>query len=442
MMASSSRSILFFSAMLPPLRNDVGMIPDSAAKQSYRPDIDGLRAVAILSVLLFHAFPETFPGGFIGVDIFFVISGYLISGIIFRRMDAGNFSFLEFYIHRVRRIFPALGVVLAATFAFGWISLFSEEYKLLGAHLAASVGFVENFLLYSQRGYFDVATDLKPLMHLWSLAIEEQFYLFFPPMVLLLWRAGRRFLLIAIIAIAAASFAANLVWTRSDPTGAFFFPMARAWELMAGAILAHFELFRSQWPLASAARAHAAVRPGFLTSLIMSGGGLVGLLFLVMFWGRDWAFPGTAALLPIVFSLGALISGRYLSQQGNILNFRPFVAIGLISYPLYLWHWPILSYLHLLKGAGDSFAFRAWGCFASLILAWATFEFVERPLRYGGNPKIKAIALCFSIFLAGVLSPMRIFGAASRFGRLNADLSPSRATTRNWIVRISGSHAG
>ncbi len=160
------------------------------ARPAYRPDIDGLRAVAILSVVTYHAFPTKLRGGFVGVDMFFVISGFLISTIIFRSLQRGDFSFTEFYAHRIKRIFPALILVLAACYTFGWFALLPDEYKQLGKHMAAGAGFVQNFVIWKEAGYFDTTSELKPLMHLWSLAIEEQFYLLYPVLIWGAWRTG------------------------------------------------------------------------------------------------------------------------------------------------------------------------------------------------------------------------------------------------------------
>lgn len=175
----------------------------------YRPDIDGLRAIAILSVVGFHAFPVWVKGGFVGVDIFFVISGFLISTIIFDNLERNTFSFIEFYSRRIKRIFPALLVVLIACFAFGWFTLFAEEYKQLGKHIAAGVGFVSNFVLWNESGYFDKAVETKPLLHLWSLGIEEQFYIAWPLLLWVVWKRNLN-LLTTTIAVAAMSFVLNI----------------------------------------------------------------------------------------------------------------------------------------------------------------------------------------------------------------------------------------
>src|ERR1700722_1791027 len=209
----------------------------NSRRPDYRPDIDGLRALAILSVVAYHVFPRQVPGGFLGVDVFFVISGFLISTIIFKGLASNSFSFLEFYAHRIRRIFPALILVVVFCFLIGWHALLPSEFILLGKHIVASLGFYENFPLRGEAGYFDLATARKPLMHVWSLAIEEQFYLIFPLLVWGAWRL-RLNILTLVLLIFAISFAAYLRDIFHNPIAAFYLPKSRFWELMAGAILA------------------------------------------------------------------------------------------------------------------------------------------------------------------------------------------------------------
>ncbi len=212
----------------------------------YREDIDGLRAVAILLVVGFHAFPAKVAGGFVGVDIFFVISGYLISTIIFSSLENDRFSILEFYVRRVRRIFPALILVMLACLAFGWFSLLADEYEQLGKHVAGGATFIQNFVLYSESGYFDTTGETKPLLHLWSLAIEEQFYIFWPLLLAFVWKRQAGFLKITAV-IAAISIFINIYLTYRNPTAAFYLPITRFWELMAGGILAYVSIHRSHW---------------------------------------------------------------------------------------------------------------------------------------------------------------------------------------------------
>lgn len=209
----------------------------------YRADIDGLRAIAVLSVVLFHAFPNLAAGGFVGVDIFFVISGFLISSIIMSNLYKGSFSFKEFYARRIKRIFPALILVMVACFAIGWIALLADEYKQLGKHIAGGAGFVSNFLLWSESGYFDSAAETKPLLHLWSLGIEEQFYIAWPLLLWIAWKKRFNLLIIA-VAVALISFVLNINIVRSNAAAAFYSPQTRFWELMAGSVLAHVTLHK------------------------------------------------------------------------------------------------------------------------------------------------------------------------------------------------------
>jgi len=211
----------------------------------YRADIDGLRAIAVLSVVGYHAFPNWIKGGFVGVDIFFVISGYLISGIIIGNLENGTFSFAEFYARRVKRIFPALILVMAACYSFGWMTLLPDEFKQLGKHIAAGAGFVSNLFFWQEAGYFDHAAQTKPLLHLWSLGVEEQFYIIWPLLLFLAWKRKFNFLSLA-ISIATISFAFSVKISYGDINQAFYSPVSRFWELMTGGILAYMNLHKIQ----------------------------------------------------------------------------------------------------------------------------------------------------------------------------------------------------
>jgi peptidoglycan/LPS O-acetylase OafA/YrhL len=214
----------------------------------YRPDIDGLRALAVILVVSFHAFPEWVPGGFIGVDIFFVISGFLISSILLEDLDRSTFSFLDFYSRRILRIFPALILVLSCALLLGWFTLFADEFSLLGKHVYASATFFQNFNLLSEVGYFDEAADTKPLLHLWSLGIEEQFYLIWPFLLWLGYKLKIRPISL-IVLLGISSFVINIVFTFNDPGLAFFSPITRFWELLVGASLAYWRLSKRTLPL-------------------------------------------------------------------------------------------------------------------------------------------------------------------------------------------------
>lgn len=353
----------------------------------YRPEIDGLRAIAILSVVFFHAFPDLLPGGFIGVDVFFVISGFLISSIVFSSLERDRFSLYEFYVRRVRRIFPALIFVLLVSLVTAWWVLFPDEFKLLTKHTAAGVGFVQNFVLWRESGYFDTAAEAKPLLHLWSLAIEEQFYIFWPLLLAFVWKRHWSFLRITAV-IAAFSFSLNLYLLRGGhPTEAFFLPHARFWELMIGGILAYITLHR---PRMIAPYQNAQATLGLV--LICAG-------LLLLNKGRD--FPGWWALLPTLGSFFIISAGPGAWLNIKLLANRPMVAIGLISYPLYLWHWPILAYLRITY-VEITPAAKLSALLTAFLLAWVTYYFIERPIRLKADKRKSFIALAVTLALIGI----------------------------------------
>jgi peptidoglycan/LPS O-acetylase OafA/YrhL len=217
--------------------------PKYLSHPKYRADIDGLRAIAVLAVVIFHAFPDLVKGGFIGVDIFFVISGYLISTIIFENLDKDTFSFSEFYTRRIKRIFPALILVLVTCYIFGWFILLPEEFKRLGKHITAGAGFISNIIFWREADYFDNAADTKPLLHLWSLGIEEQFYIVWPLLLWLSWKCKLNLLKITTV-IAIVSFVLNLKGIKQDAIATFYAPHTRFWELLSGSLLAWVTLYK------------------------------------------------------------------------------------------------------------------------------------------------------------------------------------------------------
>ena len=355
----------------------------------YRADIDGLRAIAVLSVVLFHAYPSFLQGGFVGVDIFFVISGFLITGIILKQTLINSFSLSHFYANRIRRIFPALLLVLIFSLAIGWVSLTADEYKQLGFHAAGGALFIDNFIFWRESGYFDNPAETKPLLHLWSLAIEEQFYLFWPLILLCLLRTTKAVVHIFIVFI-MTSLAYSAWKIGVNPTADFFSPLTRAWELLLGGLLAYafhlnITLEKSQQNIASAA-------------------GLLLITSAILLINKTNAFPGLWALLP---TLGAvlLIWGKdsYINQK--ILAHPLLVAIGLISYPLYLWHWPLLIFARIFEGETPTVLIRGLLLLASVILAWATYQFIEKPIRFSKRSKwiIATLSILMLIaFAAGV----------------------------------------
>ncbi len=354
----------------------------------YRSDIDGLRAIAVLSVVCYHAFPKILFSGFIGVDIFFVISGYLISSIIFSNLENNSFSFVIFYARRIKRIFPALLIVLVSTFIFGWLTLYPEEYEQLCKHIAGGAGFVANFVLWNESGYFDNAEIKKPLLHLWSLAIEEQFYIIWPLLLAFIWKKKWSFV-VATATIAVISFTFNIFLISNYPVADFYCPISRFWELMVGGLLAYINLHRPQ-----------------LNSKFVNAQSSVGvfLLFIgLIIINDEQKFPGWYGLLPVFGTFFMISAGPKAWFNKIILSNKIFVWFGLISYPLYLWHWPLLSFAHILTESYPSRVLRTIAVVISIFLAWLTFELIEKPIRFGNQNKFTAIILIILMWIMGCL---------------------------------------
>lgn len=360
----------------------------------YRPDIDGLRAIAVLSVVIYHAFPDTLKAGFIGVDIFFVISGYLISSIIFENIDRGSFSFAQFYGRRIKRIFPALTLVLFSCLVFGWFGLLGDEYKQLGKHAAAGAGFVSNFYFWKEVGYFNNAAETKPLLHLWSLAIEEQFYIVWPLLVWVTWRRKTLFLVL-FATLLLGSFAYNVYLVRPDPTATFYSPATRIWELLTGVLLAYF----------STQPRTGTDRPWQFSDRIRQTASALGVIFLaIAFFKIDKGrpFPGTWAILPVLGSFWLIFAGPTAWFNRFVLSNRLLVWVGLISFPLYLWHWPILSFMRIVESETPSLGYRVLAVGLSVFLAWMTYYFVEKPIRANGNSAAKITVLSACVAVLGI----------------------------------------
>lgn len=372
--------------------------PDHAVANTdhlaYRRDIDGLRAIAVLSVLGFHAFPQWMKGGFIGVDVFFVISGFLITNILYKNLQTERFSLLDFYSRRVRRIFPALILVLSCCFIFGWFSLLADEFALLGKHIASGAAFVSNLVLWQESGYFDVAAETKPLLHLWSLGIEEQFYIFWPLILWLSWHQKINLLKVTLYLL-FLSFALN-IWLHTDSRIAdFYSPLTRAWELLAGGALA---LYRPKQPPPPFGRA-LTKNKNFLSVL-----GLALLIAGFLFINKERHFPGYWAILPTAGALLLLYSGEQSPINKYLLSNCLFVWFGLISFPLYLWHWPLLSFARIFSVGDDpSRLVRIGALVLSIVLAWLTKNIVEQPLRFGPQAKTKSLSLAVLMLFVGVL---------------------------------------
>ena len=360
-----------------------------AFPEGYRPDIDGLRAVAVAAVIAFHAFPSLAPGGFIGVDVFFIISGYLISGLIFGQLKRGRFSIREFYYRRIKRIFPALIAVLIACFIVGSQILLSEEFKKLGSHIVSAALFIANFKYWSEAGYFDAAAETKPLLHLWSLAVEEQFYLLWPALVWAAWRLRLNLFLVA-VCIAVPSFILNVVDVQfQNLPAAFYSPGTRFWELMLGTMLA--------W-----AGSPSTFSPTLRNC--QSAGGFALIFLAVALIARDAQFPGWWAVLPTAGTALIINAGPQVWLNRIILSHPAFVGFGLISYPLYLWHWPLLSFAAVAEGGPPAPAVRITAVMLSIILAFVTYKIIEKPIRYGDrNVVAVCAALCVLMLAIGLI---------------------------------------
>jgi peptidoglycan/LPS O-acetylase OafA/YrhL len=372
----------------------------------YRSDIDGLRALAVILVLGFHAFPRQFGGGFVGVDIFFVISGFLISGIIFSNLEHDTFDLKEFQVRRIKRIFPALLTVLVACLAIGWVLLTASEYKSLGKQVAAAASFIPNFALWSETGYFDKAAATKPLLHLWSLGIEEQFYIFWPLLLGFVWKRKYSFAVIT-FCIGACSFIVNIICVDFAPAAAFYFPFSRFWELMIGGTLAFVALHRP----------HYLAKAPNLCSLT----GIALIILSVIFLDNQQAFPGWWALAPTVGGALVISAGRTAFLNEYVLGSRAMVPIGTISYPLYLWHWPLLSFAWIIDGGEPRWGTRIALLILAFILAALTYLLIEHPIRSRVFKTGSARWLCVVMIIIGTSGGLIYFADGAKFRLINGN---------------------
>jgi len=359
---------------------------------AYRRDIDGLRALAILPVVLYHAGISGFQGGFVGVDVFFVISGYLMALRIIGGIDQGNFSLLRFYESRIRRIFPALFAMIAASAVMAWIFFMPVEFEYFARSAKAAAYFTSNIQLNRESGYFDISAQLKPLLHTWSLAIEEQFYIVFPLTLLLLNRIGRKWIAPALIVLFVASLGASIWAVQQRPTEAFYLSPYRGWELLLGALLALDIVPRPKQQIVGEILATL----GFI---------LIGLAVFV--YNDSTSFPGLAALVPCI-GAALIIHGRAAhGPAGLLLKSTPLVFIGLISYSLYLWHWPLIVFTRYLNGHDLSWIQSGLLLGSSFIVAVFSWRFIERPFR--GHPSKVSRKPVFAA-AAVVITSVLVFG--------------------------------
>jgi peptidoglycan/LPS O-acetylase OafA/YrhL len=429
-------------------------------KRRYRSDVDGLRAIAVVSVVFFHAQLPFVQGGFVGVDIFFVISGYLINGVILRSAQTGTFSYAEFYARRARRILPALIFVVTTSCIAGWFLLSASEYREMGSTALSALVGTSNITFWRFQDYFAPDARLAPLLMTWSLGVEEQFYLIIPTLTLLLSRgaATRGFAVLACVGLASLVFS---VWcTGAYPTVAFYLLPARAWELAAGGLLAASELI---W----ANRAGSLpLSPRLSDALGWTGLALVAIAIFGL--KESVPFPGVAALLPVIGTV-ALIAADGSFVNRRLLGTAPLRFIGLVSYSWYLWHWPLIAYLRVVAVTSPPAQLLVVAAFVALGLAVLTWRFIEQPFRQG---KLKArpvlvryaLALTMSVALPAVIKfghglPFRLPATTSQiegvlaagrgdclapWGLSHPDLSPDcrqEKPGRPTIALIGDSHA-
>jgi peptidoglycan/LPS O-acetylase OafA/YrhL len=396
---------------------------------NYRSDIDGLRALAVVSVVIFHAFAWLIPGGYAGVDVFFVISGYLITTNILNGLNESTFTIQGFYQRRIRRIFPALVTMLALVYAFGWFVLLATEYRQLGKHVGSGASFISNIILWQESGYFDTSSAVKPLTHLWSLGIEEQFYIVWP---LLLWAIFKLRLpvLVSTVVLTAVSFGLGLYALEHDVVGAYYSPFNRFWELLIGAILAVVMLKRTY---------------GDKATKWQQAGSIVGLILIVFtLFSLDGqsSFPGWNALAPTVGAALMIGCGPQTLTARRIFSLRAIVWVGLISFPLYLWHWPLLTFARIISSAMPTAQVRIGAVVLSVVLSWATYRLIEKPLRF--HPRVKVItgALVASMVVIGLVGyvTFRNDGIASReVTQMNPDInSGEEGGAQGWVQDTCG----
>lgn len=366
--------------------------PNISSSTQYRPDVDGLRAIAVLAVILYHANLALFSGGYIGVDIFFVISGYLITSITVNELNKDKFTFINFYIRRVKRLFPALFTLIVATFIFGYFYLLPDNYKTLGFSSMFTVFYLSNiYFMRLKGGYFAPGVDSLPLIHTWSLGVEEQYYLFYPAFLVIIkkWLKKRYVLWVSIALV--ASFILNIYLVKVDPEADFYLFFTRIWEFAFGGLLAlgAFPKLNSN-----------------IVGKVLAWVGLVCILIAVFLYKKTTPFPGYAALLPTIGTLLVIYANTFSNNcLKKLLSTKGFVFIGLLSYSLYLWHWPILSayryFAPVLPQSTDDILLIV-ALLLTFILSYLSYRFIETPVRmkdFKSNPK-KLFIPIFVIMIA------------------------------------------
>lgn len=335
---------------------------------NYRSEVDGLRAFAVLPVILFHAGFEMFSGGYVGVDIFFVISGYLITSILLKELAQDKFSIIHFYERRARRILPALFAVMLACIPFAWAWLDPFALKEFFQSLVSAALFSSNIYFFLKTGYFDVAAEMKPLLHTWSLAVEEQYYVIIPIAMLVLWRLSIRSMALTFWFVFVASLLAAQYFSGVNSSFNFYLLPTRAWELMMGSLVAVY---------ADKIRIDEASKVKQVLSIV----GILLILFAIFVFDEDTPFPSFYALVPTLGTVLILCSSASSNWVNKLLSWRGFVGIGLISYSAYLWHQPILAFYRAKTFEEPNILIGAAVVVSTLVLATLTYFLIEQPFR-------------------------------------------------------------
>lgn len=341
----------------------------SCRTMEHRKEVDGLRAIAVIPVVLFHAGFQTFSGGFVGVDVFFVISGYLITSIILAEKQAGTFTLVNFYERRARRILPALFLVMFICVPFAWLWLLPSDMKEFAESVFAVSTFISNILFWKTSGYFDAAVELKPLLHTWSLAVEEQYYLLFPLFLMLMWRIGNRWIWPTLFVVGLASLAAAQWGSVARPTPTFYILPTRGWELLIGSFIALYFSKETQWQPSNIVREAAGVA------------GLLLLAYGILMFDKGTPFPSLYALVPTMGTALIILCSTQQTAVGKLLGNRLLVGVGLISYSAYLWHQPLLAFAKHRIGEEPNQVLLGSLALAPFILAYFSWKYVEAPFR-------------------------------------------------------------
>lgn len=405
----------------------------------YRPEIDGLRAVAVVPVILFHAGFPAFAGGFVGVDVFFVISGYLITALLLADLDRGRFSLATFYERRARRILPALFFVMACCIPPALIWMLPGAFQDFAEAAGTVALFLSNFLFIEKLDYFAPAAETNPLLHTWSLAVEEQFYIVFPPILWALWRmGGTRLALAGTLVLALASFGLSEWAWRAFPAQNFFFSPSRAWELLAGAFCA-FALRDDRWP-------RLATGPGGAWRDALALAGLAAIGLAVAVYDTDTPFPSVYALLPVAGAALIILFARPSALVTRLLSLRAMVGIGLISFSAYLWHQPLFAFARVLQGAHPGGGVMLALSALSLLLAALTWAYVEQPFRTHGTAPARLLSRRWQVFGASgvAIAGFTAFGIWGHLtdGRADIWLTNAAPMERQTYLLLEAARAG